>query len=173
MKNAHEFPHIYKRWGVDLRDLGCLMLNTESPVWEMYEAVPYVSPDPKKFWIKGLLDHWHVTVRYGFLSGITANDVDDVLADVELPSTLKISGLDVFPSPYEDEEYDCLVARVDDEALTAMNTALSVLPNINTFPEYKAHITIGYFEKNSWQPPLLKSSVKTLDLDYGHNLPRS
>lgn len=172
MKNAHEFPHVYERMGIDLRELGCLMLNTESPVEEMYEAVPYVSPDPKKFWVKGLLDHWHVTVRYGFLPGVAANDVDDVLADMEFPKALRISGMEVFPSPYKDEQYDCLVARVEDESLTNLNAALSVLPNVNTFPEYKAHITIGYFEQGGWQPPVLKSEVKTLDLDYGHRLPR-
>lgn len=173
MKNAHDFKNIYARMGVDLSDLGCLMLNTESPVEQISSTlVPYISPDPKKFWIDGLLDHWHVTVRYGFLKGVLANDIDKVLADFEMPSTLKISGLEVFPSPYEDEKYDCLVARVEDDRLNELNTQLSVLPNVNTFPVYKAHITIGYFEQGSWLPPVLKTHVKTSSLDYGQNLPR-
>lgn len=170
MKNAHTFPHIYDRMGIDLRELGCLMLNTESPVASMGEAKPFVSPDPKKFWVKGILDHWHVTVRYGFLQGVAANDVDDVLADFDVPAELKVTGTEIFPSPYKDEVYECLVARVEDPRLVAMNTALSVLPNVNTFPEFKAHITIGYFEK---APEVeLKDTVKTLDFDYGHVLKR-
>lgn len=166
MKNAHEYPWIYKEWGVDLRDLGCLMLDTESPVAEIkgsYE--PYVSPDKKKFWLNGLSKDWHVTVRYGFLQGITRQHVKDVLSDLEVPTELSISGLDVFPSPYPDEKYNCLVAKVEDESLNAMNTALSILPNVNTFPEYKAHITIGYFTQI---PEIeLKETVRTLYFDFG------
>ena len=172
MKNAHEFPQVYERLGIDLRDLGCLMLNTENPVAVWNEGEEYISPDPKKFWMKGFLDHWHVTVRYGFLPGVSADDIDYVLSGVPWPKDLKISGLEVFPSPYEDERYDCVVARVDDESLVEMNEALSVLPNVNTFVKYKAHITIGYFVQDTWQTPVLKQNVRTLDLDYGHNLPR-
>lgn len=175
MKNAHDFPQVYERLGIDLRDLGCLMLNTKTPVnWLAEDAAEkeYVSPDPKKFWMKGLLDHWHVTVRYGFLPGVSADDIDAVLADVELPSQLKISGMEVFPSPYIDERYECVVARVDDDSLVEMNEALSVLPNVNTFVKYKAHITIGYFQQGRIPDMTLEGRVKTLDLDYGHNLPR-
>jgi hypothetical protein len=148
------------------------MLNTESPVLHYGDAVPYVSPDPKKFWVKGLLDHWHVTVRYGFLSGVSANDVDDVLGQFELPEHLSVTDTEIFPSPYPDEQYDCLVARVEDKKLNDMNQALSVLPNVNTFPEYKAHITIGYFKKGTVPDVSLRSLVKTTGLDYGQNLPR-
>lgn len=170
LKNAHAYPHIYDRLGINLSDLGCLMLSTESPVEFLGDATPYISPDPKKYWIKGLLDHWHVTVRYGFLPGVATNDVDDVLKDVEIPNTLSLSGVEIFPSPYADEPYECLVARVEDERLKQMNQALSVLPNVNTFPEFKAHITIGYFVKAP--TVVLKSSVSTLDFDYGHDLVR-
>lgn len=171
MKNAHEFPHIYERLGINLNDLGCLMLNTESPVRVLGEAVPYVSPDPKKFWMKGLLDHWHVTVRYGFLPEVRASDVKDVLASLDVPEELTISGVEVFPSPFSDEPYECLVARVEDPRLVAMNKALSVLPNLNTYPEFKAHITIGYFDK---APEVeLKSAVVVKDFDYGQVLTRN
>lgn len=175
MKNAHEFGHIYDRLGIDLRDLGCIMLNTENPVSWMDDVADsaYVSPDPKKFWVKGLLDHWHVTVRYGLLPGVTANDVDEVLGWLPLPTHLYIDSFEIFPSPYPDEEYECMVARVDDQSLRDMNAALSVLPNVNTFVEYKPHITVGYFKKG--QIPDMdfsENGVGTLNLDYGHNLPR-
>lgn len=172
MKNAHDFPEVYDRLGIDLRDLGCLMLNTENPVEEWIKGEEYISPDPKKFWMKGFLDHWHVTVRYGFLPGVSADDIDAVLDFQPLPTRLNITGLEVFPSPYPDEKYDCVVARVDDMALDRLNMALGVLPNVNTFAQYKAHITIGYFVQGEWETPVLKTAVDTLDLDYGHNLPR-
>lgn len=174
MKNAHVFSSVYDRLGIDLRDLGCLMIDTDSPVNYLSDALtPYVSPDPKKFWVKGLLENWHATVRYGFLSGVSADDIDLVLEHVEIPDTLKISGIDVFPSPYPDEKYDCLVARVEDSRLVDMNTALSVLPNVNTFPVYKAHITIGYFEQVPSNPDVtLLGEVKVKGLNYGHKMPR-
>jgi 2'-5' RNA ligase len=172
VKNAHAFPQVYDRLGIDLRSLGCLMLNTETPVQTYHGGTAYISSDPKKFWIQGMLDHWHVTVRYGFLDGVAADDIDAVLAEVDFPKYLKLTGTEVFESPYETEQYECLVARVEDESLEAVNTALSVLPNVNTFPEYKAHITIGYFLKGQSPAVALKDVVKTLDLNYGERLPR-
>ncbi len=174
MKSAHAFPKTYERMGIDLRDLGCLMLNTENPVDYVHQGTPYVSPDPKKFWVKGRMDHWHVTVRYGFLDGVNADDVDSVLAEVgEFPSKLTLVSTEIFPSPYPEEQYDTLVARVEDKRLNKINQALSVLPNVNTFPEYKAHITIGTFETGRTDYVSLKRSVKTLGLDYGQNLRRN
>lgn len=173
MKNAHTFSSVYSRLGIDLRDLGCLMIDTESPVESLGHMKPYFSPDPKKFWVNGVLDNWHATVRYGFLPGVSADDVDLVLEHVEVPSELEITGLEVFPSPYPGEQYDCLVARVEDARLEAMNAALSVLPNINTFPIYKAHITIGYFEAaENLEDVVLKEKVGVEYLNYGDKLTR-
>lgn len=171
MKNAHAFPATFERLGIDLRDLGCLMIDTESPVLnEINPTAAYVSPDPKKFWVDGLLDHWHVTVRYGFLPGVNRQDVDAVVNRMRPVRRLDIIGTEIFSSPYENEPYDCLVALADSQLLRDMNTALSVLPNVNTFPEYKPHITIGYFKPGSAGQVTLKNAVKTIGLNYGNKL---
>lgn len=171
MNNAHKFADIYERLGIDLRDLGCLMIDTENPV--MGEVDPdsqYKSPDPKKFWVNGLLDNWHATVRYGFLNGVTADDVDRVITGLDIPSEVYPYDTEVFPSPYADEPYECLVALVRHPALYDLNTALSVLPNVNTFPVYKPHVTIGYFKKGAAKDVMLRGAVRTLGFDYGQNL---
>lgn len=171
MKNAHDVPQIYERLGIDLRDLGCLMIDTESPVdGEIDSSSTYTSSDPKKFWVDGLLDWWHATVRYGFLDGVTRADVDAVLVGMPVPIELNVIGTEVFPSPYPAEPYDCLVARVESPELTDLNTALGILPNVNTFAEYKPHITIGYFQPGSTGAVSLKDKVKTLGFNYGNKL---
>jgi 2'-5' RNA ligase len=174
MKNAHVFGDTYKRLGIDLRDLGCLMIDTENPVAsEIDPESEYKSPDPKKFWVNGVLDNWHATVRYGFLNGVTADDVDAVIGDMEVPKEIYVKGLEVFPSTYPDEQYDCLVALVVSPALFDLNTQLSVLPNVNTFPVYKPHVTIGYFKKGAAADVRLRGTIRTLGFDYGQNLPRA
>lgn len=171
MKTAHQLNSgVYRRLGIDLKDVGCLMIDTTNPVEHMFgDYEPYVSPDESKFWIKGLLDSWHVTARYGFLDGINRDDVDEVLDGISLPSRLTVSAVEEFESPYKEEQYTCLVARVEDEKLIEVNKALSILPNINTFPEYKAHITIGYFKQGK-VPKVKLQDVEVLGLNYGHKL---
>ena len=178
MKNAHEFKGLYDDLDVDLKELGCLMIDTECPVIapESLKDLEYVSPDPKKFWVKGVLKDWHVTVRYGLMPNVRARHIDKVLEEYPLPKSLEVDKIEIFPSPYEDERYDCYVALVNDKKLHEMNQQLSVLPNLNTFPVYKPHITIGYF-KRGWNNVLkgileeiLLYSVETIGYNYGHIL---
>lgn len=174
MKNAHDYPGLYDDLGIDLRDLGCLMIDTESPLLiGAPKGAEYVSPDPKKFWVDGLLDHWHVTARYGMLPQVTRAHVDRVLEDIGLPETLSLKNgvFDCFPSPYPDEPYDCVVYRLYSPELQEINAQLSVLPNLNTFVEYKPHITIGYFKpgyfKANRRNLVAKGTVRVLGYNYG------
>ena len=176
VKNAHEFPEVYAELGVNLSGLGCLMLSTESPlVNEVPAEAEYVTENPERFWIKGLLKNWHATVRYGFLPGVKRAHVDRVLGDYQVPPLLPLYGhFEVFDSPFPDEDYDCVVFKLQSRELNEMNAALSVLPNVNTYVEYKPHITIGYFQPGWFAKnrKLLveKDYVKTLGFDYGRNL---
>ena len=177
MKNAHDFPSLYKELNINTNTLGCLMLTTENP---LTDTVPsegqYVSPDPEKFWMKGLLKDWHVTVRYGFLPGVKKSHVEQVLEGIDVPEYLGFDEFEVFPSTIPDEDYECVVARVNSNALRYMNQQLSVLPNVNTFPVYKPHITIGYFkpgwfdENSSGMERIVKGFVKTGEFDFGKEL---
>lgn len=178
MKNAHAFPAVFEDLGVDLRELGCLMLDTKSPIIGIAggEEDAYVSPDPKKFWMRGVATDWHVTARYGFLPDVRKRHVDEVLAGIPVPLHLRTAGFEVFPSPYADEEYECLVVRVEDKHLTEINAQLSVLPNVSTFVEYKPHITVGYYRKGFYEDNkaaldgALYTSVETIGWNYGHIL---
>ena len=65
MKNAHEFPGLYDDL-FDFTKAGYVMIDTEMPFVQYPLALKkyeYTSPDPDKFWMKGLLTSWHVTAR--------------------------------------------------------------------------------------------------------------
>jgi 2'-5' RNA ligase len=177
MKNAHSFPEVYKSLGINLNSLGCLMLTTENPLkGKIPEEGQYISPDPEKFWMKGALKEWHVTVRYGFLPSVKREHVKAVLSDMDKPRLLIASGFEVFPSTIPDEDYECVVMRVSSSHLQNMHKQLSVLPNIETFPTYKPHVTLGYF-KSGWFHDnkdsiieLRKGLIEADEFDYGKNL---
>lgn len=177
MKAAHEFEGLHKDLGIKTSSLGCLMLNTENPLSGlMPEEGQYVSENPELWWIKGLLKDWHVTVRYGFLDGVKRAHVERVIADLKKPDELIPETFDIFPSTYPEENYECVVLRVGSLYLENLHKQLSVLPNVETFPEYKPHITIGYFEPGWFENNLgllwnkLKPIIKTADYDFGKNL---
>lgn len=150
MKSAHQFPAILNDLEINTDKLGCLMLETENPGIDLPGAVPYTSPNPDRTWIKGISTDWHVTVRYGFLPEVKADHIQQIVDVCAKPQHLIVHNVDIFKSPYEDENYECIVASVHSDKLFDLNKQLSVLPNISTFPEYKPHVTLGYVEKGWW-----------------------
>ena len=164
-KSAHNFPNIYKKLGVNLSKLGCVMLDLAVPYFLSKEAswitaqgadcIWHFSKNKERFWIKGYVaDKPHVTVLYGLMEGAKKwkRHVDSLLKDF-WPSPyalhLEIDHFDYFPSPYPDEPYWCIVAHLKESPLlAAMNERLQMLPHIRTFPGYKAHVTIGYINDN-------------------------
>ena len=168
MKNAYEFKAVYDTLGVNLNTLGCLMLETEKPKIELTGAIPYVSPDPEKFWINGILDDAHVTVRYGFMPEVKATHINEVLRSVFKPSYVTIFDLEMFPSPFPDTEpYECIVGLVSSWDLTTANVQLGVLPNVATYPIYKPHVTIGYVEKGWWDETGYKLNLDSISVKCG------
>lgn len=192
---AHNFPEVYKDLGIDLRELGCIMVDTEPlPNFTINPDILYTSPDPNKFWIKGQVSQEtpHVTLLYGLLPSVTRSHVDTVL-DGQVPETVSIKGVGHFDSPYEDEEYYCLVAHVDvgdpsweEKTLTEANERLSLLPHVKTFPGYKAHLTLAYVRKDAFGETyplesldsfkqelyrlLGKKQLAVTGLNYGHRI---
>lgn len=155
MLNANKFRDMYTELGINIDRLGCIMLDVDG---SNIPAVPdesalYYSSNPDRFWIKGFVAGKvpHVTLLYGLMaSGKTAwkNEVDKVLEGWSI-NEVKVQQVSFFESPYEDEPYYCLVAhiRITPELMEG-HRRLEFLPHINTFPEYKAHITLAYIQKD-------------------------
>ncbi len=180
--NANEYLPIYKELGIDLDSLGCIMLNVDGKGIPLIPSKDYLyfTSDPKKFWIKGFVAGRkpHVTLLYGLLKegNIYKKYIDQLLEDWSLP-TILIHHVDYFDSPYKEEPYYCIVAHVDitPELLEGYHR-LELLPHVNTFPEYKAHITIAYIKKdeqirdeviNFYDKHLVGKEIKVLGLNYG------
>lgn len=149
--NAYKVKALQRR-GLVVSRLGCVMQDVE-PV--DLSALPdewcYTSPHPDRRWISGKqVGEAHVTLLYGLLDNANTirEDVDEVLDGWE-PGTISASDFEVFPSPFEDEPYSCIVARLDvtDNLLDA-HARLSLLPHVNTYPTYKPHVTLAYVHKD-------------------------
>lgn len=155
---AHDYKTVYEDLGLDLSKLGCVMLDVE-PLDNMYSidlegagVALYYAKNKSRFWIDGwVIDKTaHVTVLYGLLH--EANNYKkhiQKVTDLWSIESVEIEDITFFDSPYEDEPYWCLVAKVKKtRELMEGHERLSLLPHVDTFGEYKPHITIAYIDKS-------------------------
>ena len=124
----------------------------------------HTSTNPDRFWIKGWVagETPHITLLYGLLS--PAEDLKDqvrkVLTGWQL-SEVEVESVDYFDSPYEDDPYYCIIAKIktSDKLLEGHNR-LQFLPHINTFAGYIPHLTLGYLVKDELQRDKLIADLK-------------
>lgn len=196
---AYDYKEIYEMLGYNLSKLGCLMIDTEPVIlpnhtmqdWDsgavvnfdaFYKSFAYYAKNKERFWIDGFVSEKtpHLTLFYGFLqeAGCFKIHIEKLLKDTNI-STVKISEVSFFDSPYEDEPYYCIIAKIEktDDLIEAHNK-MTLLPNIQTFPDYKPHITIAYIKKDDAvrdefikdMNTLLKGKeLKVVGLNYGGN----
>lgn len=94
----------------------------------------------------GLEDRPHITVKFG----LHTPDVAAVRKVVsgEGPIQAKVAGIEIF-SP-EGKDYDVVVQRVSSPDLVRLNKAIAkAVPNTDTHPVYRPHITLGYVKKGT------------------------
>ena len=180
--NSHQFPGVYRDLGIDLNSLGCVMLPMEpldvASLYGLDREDLHYTKDPSRFWIQGdvVRTTAHATLLYGLLQSgpVWEDHIREVLAGWEAPESVEVEAIDIFPSPFEDEPYGCVVARLRvSDAILEAHQRLSLLPHVNTFGEYVPHVTIAYVKiehAERWQdafrakPPVL---TPTGGLDLG------
>lgn len=183
--NANDFPEVYKDLGINVNQLGCVVLNLAPvPVTSFIPETEadvrrelYFAKNPDLKWVQGAVgeDESHITLLYGILSKTWQDKIRMVLADWEVPLFVELDGLEVFPSPYAEEEpYACIVARVKiTPDLREGHARLELLPHINTFLEWKAHVTLAYVRaeyRDKWVRALeenLPSTLAVTGIDIG------
>ncbi len=177
---AHDFPSVYKDLNIDLSKLGCVMLDVD-PIYnntdvddEEYSRFYYVEPkylyyakNKDKFWINGWVaeETPHMTLLYGLMKEAEEykDQIKELLKDWNCKS-VQIEDIDSFDSPYEDEEYYCIVAKLKltDNIIEGHNR-MQLLPHIDTYSEYKPHVTICYIQKNDkLRDEIIKDLKETL-----------
>ena len=149
--NAYKVKAL-KDMGIDTAKLGCVMLDVVAP--DLSGVIPdewcYTSPRPERFWVSGRQSEGHVTLLYGLLSHATdiRPAIDEVLDEWE-PGPVQGCEVTVFPSPWEDEPYSCVVSELSlTSQLRDGHARLSLLPHIDTHPVYRPHVTLAYVHKD-------------------------
>lgn len=153
--SSHDFEQVYKDLGINLDTLGCVMADIEpGPGMTGHGGASglYYAKDKTRFWINGWVadKNPHVTLLYGLLkSGREYAEQISAVLDGWKMDEVEIEDIGYFDSPYEDEPYYCIIAhlKVTDQLLDA-HTRLQFLPHINTFNQYRPHMTIAYINKD-------------------------
>ena len=153
---------------------------------KLEDELLYFTKKKDRFWIKGQVakDNPHVTLLYGLMPGVKKKHVDAVLKGWT-KKTIMIDGISYFDSPYKDDPYYCIVGEVnpygdgDLHTLEEANERLKLLPHVNTFPGYKAHITLAYVKKDQavlqkaieqFDKALVGKRLRVAGLDYGKSI---
>lgn len=188
---AHNYKEIYEALGYNLSKLGCLMLDVEPISSTFYSKMnysftgyfpDYYAKNKDRFWIDGYVadKNPHLTLFYGFLQEARCYKwhIEKLLNGTNI-SVVKIEDITFFESPYEDEQYYCVVATVEKTAeLLEAHNKMTLLPNIQTFPDYKPHITIAYIIKDTQvrddfishlKNELIGKELNVVGLNYGGN----
>lgn len=178
--NASQYPTVYQDLGIDPNNLGCIMLDTAPVVVsdiikleDLLEVDPIEHPH-----MQGIVSENvpHLTLLYGLMrpGPELQKHVDSVLDGWKMKEVV-IDDIAIFETEKDSEPCVCIVALlvVTDE-LAEANARLRLLPHIDTYPEYKPHITLAYLKADSdWQAyvePLsqrLRKAVTTKGLNYG------
>jgi 2'-5' RNA ligase len=123
-------------------EYGCLMLFLDVPIWKKITSI--IKPEDlyEKDDEYGIEKEPHLTILYGFHDEVTAEDVFKLFKkNMPIkPIKIRIKGISVFENP----EFDVVKFDVNSLELTKLNGIMRQLPNTTKFPEYHAHITIGY-----------------------------
>lgn len=175
--SAAQFPEVYATLGIKTDTLGCIMLDIEPlALPDTLDAEDLYYSMEQEFVQGDVVGHAaHATLLFGLLPMLHRNAlVDMVLEGWEKPNHVDIESIGVFPGKEEDgTEYSCIVAHLDPAGLVEANSRLRLLPHIDTFPEYRAHMTLAYVKAEAtteWVETLssfVGKLVKTTELNYG------
>jgi len=173
--NANQFPDVYSSFGIQISELGVVMLDTDAiEVTEMVDQGKkdlYESQNPAFSWVSGAVAERgaHCTLLFGLLQkAYQIKPQITAVLDGWVPPRLEVDKVTSFPSSLPGEEYACIIAKlkVTPELLEG-NQRLSLLPHINTFPTYEPHISLAYVKKEAEQKWIkaLSAEVRNMSFD--------
>lgn len=149
-KSSRDIPDLYDDLDIDMDKLGCIMMDTEKvPVVQYVEDGSNDLADASEMDYSNIPgeDVPHVTLLFGLLENgnIWKQKVDKVLEGWKL-DTVKIEEVSFFDLG----EKKVIVGLVEKTPeLIDGHERLTLLPHINTFSEYKPHISLAYINKEA------------------------
>lgn len=181
--SSNTFPKVYEALNVNLAELGYVMLDLAAPSLDLPANLAeglYESKVEERFWINGygFSKNPHMTLLYGLLESAQEwkDEVDAVLTGWECPA-VRVDHVGFFNSPFEDDPYYCIVAHLElSPEIIEGNKRLELLPHINTYLNYKPHVTIAYVKKDEvlrnsmirfFQQKLKGRMLKVTGVNYG------
>lgn len=161
--SAGMFPQLYEMLGINVNELRCVMADLEvEPFQEMIDIPEdslYYTEDVNQPWVNGAVgkQNPHVSVLYGLMDSFEVEfAVKEVLTGWTLDEiTIEEVGM------FEKEDYYCVIGHVaESEQLEEGFQRLSLLPHINTYGEYKPHVTLAYVKKTASIEPIIANLNK-------------
>lgn len=182
---AYSFPRVYERLGMPgaPSDLGCIMLDLEPiPVKAMLPAdTAYFygrDDDPSLRYVRGPVAEKgaHATLLYGLTpdkhAGVREQEsVDELLDGLDL-SSVTIADVGHFPGQFG-LPYACIIAHVTSLDLIEANRRLRFLPHVDTFLEYRPHVTLAYVHEDDREASitalrsLVGATLPSTGINYG------
>ncbi len=174
--SSQDFPGLYDGTGVDPSDMGCIMLDTE--LLDVQSHVEDAANDlvVKEGWGDGAVaeSEAHVTLLYGLLeNGNIWKDKVDTVLDGWSADSVTIEEVGYFDLG----ESFAIVAHIEKSPeLIDGHERLTLLPHIQTFSEYKPHLTLAYVKHDQatadkWVAALGAQyngkTLKTTGINYG------
>ena len=173
----------YDEMGVDMNNLGCVMLDVEDPGFgnNIHPRLWFTPTEEERQILGDKTSKFaretqsHVTLLYGLTENANTwrKYVDIALDGWEVPSYLEIKEFGVFAPAHG--IYEVLVAHIlEYGALTDAHSRLRRLPHIDGFPTYKPHMTLGYmlpgiagYIADDFNKKFKYAGVTTTGLNYG------
>ncbi|WP_439946500.1 phage portal protein [Streptomyces sp. BBFR109] len=176
--SARDIPDLYEGTGVNPDDLGCIMIDTEALEITSFvqdgEADLVNETDRHAHQMGAVAEiEPHITLLYGLLeNGNTWKDKVDAVLDGWSMSKATIENVDFFETP---DSY-AVVAHIEKTTeLVDGHERLTLLPHIQTFSEYRPHMTLAYIQKTADVDKWVKSlgdayngkTLKVTGINYG------
>lgn len=152
---------------------GCLMANFEisDKSWGKFlkrikKEDLYIKEDDNSY---GLEDEPHVTILYGLDPKYSGDDVFKLIKEINLKQfDITITDVDYF----NNDEYNVLKFSVSSDKLKELNGFMkNKFEYENDYPDYKAHITIGYLNKEADIDSYIEDIARASGL-YGGKTPK-
>jgi len=168
--SANDYPNLYDDLGIDPSDLGCIMMDCEGlPVMDVMKGSED-DLDPEDT----VPDQTHVTLLYGLLeNGNKWKDKVDTLLKGWNMDSIQLDHVDSFDLG---EKYAVVAHVTKTSELIDGHERLTLLPHIQTYSEYKPHVTLAYVKHDKktvdkWVDELSKEYngkvIKTVGINYG------